>query len=832
MNRAVRIGAIALVALVAVVGVVFAIAWFAMPRDWIDQQARRQVAQMKGTSVKWTRLTPAIQWLSIGVKLEGLTVRVPDVGPVRTDLRANEIFFKMNILALLSRRVEISTAKLDGAWVTLTEQPPEAEPPPGSPPGPQFQIQVPRVEFHNLNVRTRDTLGSGTELKGLSGSADFSGTLEQPTSIKVSAKADSLFWKASAAAANMALPSPLTLEAELGAKGGPGVLHLSRGVVGLGPLESALAGTVTFPKAGATGKDAAVAVDLLLTGKPQKVNSGDEAFRGIAAASPAKWEGTVAWEIRASGRGPEIVTNGALKLGGFSVRAQENSFLIDNVRADWNTRVDRTFTATGSGGGSGIQLSFEAKGLLTPGGATSGGLVVRAPAARLNGLVPNSPKWSSGNLECRAEFELRPPAKPVVRWFVRGTGIDGTMQGLARPVRGLQFDVAGNDVSAEIRSFRAGVGSSTVNLTGTIARGKPLSTGTFHVVIDKVIAEEWAPPAGGKAPQKVVAPAPTALPVPIGALTGDVAIGEVRSGGMRATGITTPIRYDGKDLVAAPIKGAIGTGTFEGTFNVQTPFTQPSYVLHMDVKRAPVEQIASGTMPFASAVSGFMSGALDLSGQGFPSASPNETLKGLLKGTVEDGKLKLTPTVVAVARALGISTGEELPFSQASHTVRILGSKLMIDQASGDLGQDKAEMNGLVGLDHTLDLNVLLKLAPARVKGSTALAKFAQYARDSEGRLPVGLKITGLDRAPKITVNTQQLINVATKQITNEAGRKILDGLVKGISHRPDSVRKADSTLAADSTRNQKTVDKTPADSTAQDPLKKTRDALKNIFGK
>ncbi|HMI32066.1 MAG TPA: hypothetical protein VK527_10030, partial [Candidatus Limnocylindrales bacterium] len=688
---------------------VFAAAWFLMPRDWIDREARRQVSQMKGSTVRWTRMTPAIQWFSIGVKLEGLTVRIPDVGPSKTDLKANEIFVSMKLLPLLSRRVEVSSATLDGAWVTLTEQPPSAEAPPGPERGPQFQIQVPRVEFHNLNVRTRDTLGSGSELKGLSGNFVFEGTLDKPSSIRVSAKAESLFWKASAAAANMALPSPLTLEAVLESKGDPGVLEVTRGSLDLGPLHSAVAGKVQFPKREAGGGEpGGPTVDLVITGAPQKIDSGDKAFQGIAAATPAKWEGTAAWDVHASGRSPDIVTNGTLRLGGLSVRAQENSFRIDQVRTVWATRSDRTFTATGSGSGSGIALSFQAKGLLTPGGATTGDLLIRAPAERLNGLVPNTPKWSAGNLEARASFELKPPAKPAIRWTFRGTGINGTMQGLAHPVRGLQFDIAGNDVSAEIHSLRAGVGSSTLNLTGTVARGKPLSTGTFHVTIDRLIAEEWAPPAGGKAPQKVVAPAPAMLPVPIGAFTGAVEIGEVRSGGMRATNISTPVRFDGKDLVASPIKGSIGTGTFEGTFNVQTPFTKPSYVLHMDVKRAPVEQVASGTMPFSSAMTGFLTGVLDLSGQGFPSASPNETLRGLLKGTVEDGKLKLTPTVIAIARSLGLSERSEIPLTQETHTVRIQGNKLLIDQARGDLGQDKAEMNGMVGIDHTLDLNVLL----------------------------------------------------------------------------------------------------------------------------
>jgi hypothetical protein len=829
MSRPLRIALVAAACVAAAFVIVFAAAWFLMPRDWIDREAKSQVSRMKGASVKWTRLTPAIQWFSIGVKLEGLTVRIPDVGPSRTDLKANEIFVSMKILPLLSRRVEVSSAKLDGAWVTLTEQPPEATPPPGSNAGQGFQVLVPRLDFHNLNVRTRDTLGSGTELKGLSGSVAFQGTLDTPSSIRVSAKADSLFWKASAAAANMPLPSPLTLDAALESKGAPGVLEVTLGSLDLGPLRSAVAGKVQFPQGAAEGGPT---IALRLTGDNQKVDSSDRAFQGIAAATPAKWEGTAAWNIDVGGRAPDIVTNGTLNLSGLTVRSQENSFLINQVRAEWKTHADRTFTATGSGSGSGVSLSFQAKGLLTPGGATTGDLLVRAPAARLNGLVPNTPKWSAGNLECRAAFELRPPAKPAIRWTIRGTGIDGTMQGLTHPVRGLTFDIEGNDVSAEIRSLGTKVGSSTLSLTGTVARGKPLSTGTFHIAVDRVIAEEWAPPAGGKAPQKITAPAPAMLPVPIGAFTGAVEIGEVRSGTMRATNITTPVRFDGKDLVAAPIKGSIGTGTFEGSFNVQTPFTKPSYTLHMDVKRAPVEQVAAGTMPFSSAVTGFLSGALDLSGQGFPSAAPNETLKGLLKGTLDDGKLKLTPTVIAVARALGISTGSDLPLTQETHSVRIQGNKMLIDQARGDLGQDKAEMNGMVGIDHTLDLNVLLRLAPARVKGSTALARFAQYARDAEGRLPVGLRITGLDRAPKITVNTQKLIEAATKQLTSEAGRKALDGLVKGLARRPDSLRKADSTLASDSTRNQESAGKAPADSAAADPLKKAGDALRQLFHK
>ncbi len=68
--------------------------------------------------------------------------------------------------------------------------------------------------------------------------------------------------------------------------------------------------------------------------------------------------------------------------------------------------------------------------------------------------------------------------------------------------------------------------------------------------------------------------------------------------------------------------------------------------------------------------------------------------------------------------------------------------------------------------------------------------------------------------------------------MTSEAGKKLVGQLVRGLSQRPDSVRKADSTLAVDSTKNLETPRKTTPDSTTQDPLRKAGDALKHIFGK
>src|SRR6267142_1355805 len=87
-----------------------------MPKDWIDQEAKRQAARIEGATVRWTRLRPGLSWLSLGVRVEGLYVRQPaeNQGDARLEARAREIFVSFRLLPLLARRVEISAARVGG----------------------------------------------------------------------------------------------------------------------------------------------------------------------------------------------------------------------------------------------------------------------------------------------------------------------------------------------------------------------------------------------------------------------------------------------------------------------------------------------------------------------------------------------------------------------------------------------------------------------------------------------------------------------------------------------------------------------------------------------
>ena len=626
-------------------------------------------------------------------------------------------------------------------------------------------------------------------------------------------KAESLLWKPSARDPIVPLPGPARIDLALRAANGGARLAVAHGSLDVGPLRSTVTGGIDL-KSSTPGR--APALDLRIQGKPQDARSEDAAFRGLAARMPATWKGTVSWDVRVSGATAAPATEGAFTVKPLRVEANKNAFSFDAIRGNWSTAADQTYSANVTGSGTGVHLELTARGSTRPGGASDGTFLLRAPAARLNGFVPNAPTWQSGDLECRAIFQIRPPAQPVVRWTLTGRGLNGTVPGLPGPISGFTFQIDGDAAQANVRDLTLKVGSTTARVTGTVRQEKPLGTGTFQINIDRFVAEEWAPPKGSAAAKGKIQPAaPAAVPpIPLRALDATVRIGEVRSGGMTIRDLVAPIRFANGALAVSPIQGAIGSGTIAGSLDVRSLLANPSYALRLDVKRAPVEQIASGVLPLRSAVTGFLTGSVDLSGPGLPGPAVSDSLRGSLAGTVEQGALVASPALAKIQTALGLSADAGgVAFRTISHTLRIEGGRLLVDKVKGDLGLDRFDMTGSMGLDQTLNLAVHLSLAPQRLTGGGSLAAFARYARDAEGRIPLDVQLTGSALKPTVSFKAGKALEAATERLKQDLGSQLLKGLA------PKSAP-ADSTRAAH------------PDTTPKDALQKGRDALKRLLGK
>lgn len=816
MKRWIRWLLIAAGAGIALVAVVLGLAWAFMPKEWISQEAQRQAERMTGAEVRWASLEPGFDGLSLGVRLKGFVYRAPAQGDPLVDARVQEIFVRFKLLPLLFKRVEIAAARVRGAGIATWDRGPRPEPAAGGPAGAEggMALTLPRLDLDGVDIRTRDLHGGGMDLRRLKGYTEISGTLDRPRAVRVVLEAESLFWKGSARDPLLPLPAPLDVDVALEAGDANGRLAVKRGDIGLGPFRSTLSGSITMAPA-----PAPMTLDLVVKGEPQAIRSTDEALRAFAAASPATWSTTAAWEIRIGGTAAAMTQAGSVTLKPVSVASGENKFTLDEIRANWTTDATKSYTARGQGGGSGLKMSFDAKGSMEPGGASSGTFELDAPATRLNGLAPNTPTWTSGAVAVRALFVTRAPAPPDVRWTVTGREMNGSAPGLQRPIEKLSFQLAGDAEQVAVRALQATVGSSTAKVEGTMKMGKPLGTGAFTARIDRFVAEEWAPPkpAKGAAPAATAAAAaPPALP--FRSLTADVAIGELRQGKMTVRDITMPVRYDDGTLQVSPIQGAIGTGSVGGALTVRDLVNKPSYALKLGIVKAPAHEVAGGLIPFDLGISGLLNGDVELTGPGLPGPEVSDSLRGSLSGTVEQGKIADTESLRKIRTALGIGDGAETAFRTISHVLRIERGRLLLDKVRGDLGADKFELTGALGLDKALDLRLLLRLAPERVKGGGTLAQLANYARDSEGRIPVELSIGGTTQSPRVQLKSGKLLDIA--------GQGLKESLAKSLTKKLAPPAGAQDSLGgrADSTR---------ADSAAaEDPLKKGRDALRRLIGK
>ena len=824
---------IALGAIVGAIVLVYAVAYFLIPKDWIEQQARFQAGKVQGATIRWDHLSTGLSGFSLGIRVHGLRVRVPaeGQGDPTLDARTNDVFVRFRLLPLLSRRVEVSAAEVNGAGIAMFEHP-EAPPGAGTAKHPQLALFLPRLDLHDVAIRSRDRYGSGMDVTHLEARAEFEGALDHPQAVRVHGKADSLYWKPSAQGAAVALPSPLALDLELEGSDHGQRLTVTKGTLNAGPIAGDIRGDVRLP---ATA-DAKPELALIVSGNPQRIDSGDKAFRGLASLSPAGWSTTASFRLDVTGDPSKPVQAGRFTLKPVDVQSGSNRFSLDQVLGSWSTDAAGAYAVRADGAGDGVAVALDARGELTPGSASHANLVIRAPAARLNGIVPNTPNWKSGILEVHAAMSLNPPAPPSVRWTLSGRGLSGDIQGFRRPLNRLDFDFDGDERTASIHSLDAFVGSTHASVTGTFHQGKPLGTGTFEAKIDRLVAEEWTPPSGKGGAPGPSSPPGKGVPLPLRSFDGTVSIGEVRSGKMVLRNVVAPIKFAGGNLVASPITAALGTGSLTGDFAIQKLVTQPSYAMNVKIDRVPVQELMASVTPVKLGISGATTGTMSLSGNGLPGLDMG-SLGGGLKGVVENGKVLETPAIRNLRSALGLVSGSaaaspgslpDIAFKALSYGVKIDKGRLVIDQFGGEIGKDLLAMTGSAGFDKSIDLNLMLGLASTHIKPETFLAGFAKYARDEQGRLPLKIRMTGNTLAPKISVSpastaeaiqrglAQDLLKRLEKQAVADTGRVARGDTSHAASAAADTVRKG----------------APPKSTKAEKQLKEAEDALRRLLHK
>ncbi|HKQ20151.1 MAG TPA: hypothetical protein VJW75_10435, partial [Candidatus Eisenbacteria bacterium] len=326
--------------LAALVVALFAAAFLLLPRDTIQREAQRAASKASDATITWTRLTPGFADWSIGVRVHGLAVRMPKEGPARVNARLDDVFVRFKLFPLLLRRVEIAAARVKGGGIAMTDRGPDSTREGSKAKRPSdVSMVVPRVDIEDVDIRSRDALGGGVDLRGVHGYAEIQGTLDSPKAVRVAVVADSLFWKGSPRDSLVALPSPLDVDIALVGmdQGKQKRLEVTKGVVLLGPLTSKVTGEVRIP-----GDPDEPSLALSIVGDPQPIRSSDASIRPLLGRSPAVWNATVSWDVKVEGPLSAQTQSGRVLLNPLAMNAPSNTFTLEQASATWTTRADRT----------------------------------------------------------------------------------------------------------------------------------------------------------------------------------------------------------------------------------------------------------------------------------------------------------------------------------------------------------------------------------------------------------------------------------------------------------------------------------------------------------
>ncbi|MFY9551547.1 MAG: AsmA family protein [Thermoanaerobaculia bacterium] len=235
-------------------------------------------------------------------------------------------------------------------------------------------------------------------------------------------------------------------------------------------------------------------------------------------------------------------------------------------------------------------------------------------------------------------------------------------------------------------------------------------------------------------------------------------------------------------------KGALtlapSASVFGGTIGarVESNLAQPKSEsrVSLEVKGVQAQPLVESLTTVRDVFAGTMNGTMALSTHGLAWDAISKTARGEGRLSVADADLRTVQLMPEVARSLtavGKVAGFQVPASLESTKFSTMETSLKLADgrlATPDLslsGRDvSATADGSIGLDKTLSYQGRVILGPSVVK---SLGGAGRYIADSQGRLALPFKVSGLVTAPKVTIDESILLDLGRRVLARQAGEKL-----------------------------------------------------------
>lgn len=239
--------------------------------------------------------------------------------------------------------------------------------------------------------------------------------------------------------------------------------------------------------------------------------------------------------------------------------------------------------------------------------------------------------------------------------------------------------------------------------------------------------------------------------------------------------------YELKDgiFTLQQVKAQVANGEVEQSLRVDLNPPLTAYQGEIKAKGMDIGLLA---LSLLSKGKGMVTGTLDsqvsFSGKGTQWKTAKRWLSADGTFSLKRGRLLNFETINAIAQILKLSELKDIAFNEIQGNFRVVKGRILLK--SSLKGDDvKAQSQGQVGLDGSLNLPVLLQLSPNLSEKLRSKVKFAQYLETKDGWTTVPLKLTGTWSRPLPSLDTSSMKKGLEKSLKGEA-TKTLGGLLSG----------------------------------------------------
>ncbi len=396
---------------------------------------------------------------------------------------------------------------------------------------------------------------------------------------------------------------------------------------------------------------------------------------------------------------------------------------------------------------------------------------------------PVTLRGEGGTLTGTASIPVRRGHLPTAQIDLALKPLTAEGEGLAKPMRLENIQLAGALDALALKSLRLRAGTSEIAATGTIV-GAPkaprfaLTAQSAQIdIADFVVPAKEKPGAAAGGAAGASGPPPVLIPMP-GRV--DFRVDRLITPAAPITGLMGRVEAEASGLSVADVKGMLHGGSLTGNF-AMSPRADGAFDCKGDFMVARVQ--APAFLAALTPIKRGIEGSLTSEGSFDFVLRPGEKPRGLgAKAGVDlsDGALVNLTFLKSLAQLAGLPSKERYGIGRLQHHFELRADRVLARDLRLPFEDGWVTATGSAGLDGTLDFTGRWEL------GASTLARLGQgstlaFLKNAKGKVELDFLVRGSTQAPAITLDTKALEARLGAEARQQLEQKGSDLLQKGL---------------------------------------------------